>query len=120
MSKTEEGALKEQIKRYLHQLGWKPNDVTSKLRVFMPVQQGMGGPALDFIVCYRGRYIEFETKKPGGKPTPRQHFVGDQVQSAQGISFYCDSFESFKLNAVMAGLVPEGHPQCGTFPTRKK
>lgn len=38
----------------------------------MPVQNGMGAPALDYHVCHRGQYAGVETKAPGKRPTARQ------------------------------------------------
>ena len=105
MVRTLEGALKQQIKLYLKQLG---------AYYFQPVQMGMGMQTLDFLVCVPqwhnggriGRFVAIETKAPGKKPTPRQMACGKDIIEAGGIAFYCDSFESFKLTMVAHGLVP--------------
>lgn len=68
----------------------------------MPVQNGMGAPALDFHVCLPviitpdmvgqtiGRYVGIETKKPGGRPTPRQLLTMDEIRKAHGIAILID------------------------------
>jgi penicillin-binding protein-related factor A (putative recombinase) len=38
----------------------------------MPVPSGYGESTLDYIGCYKARFFAIETKKPGGKLTPRQ------------------------------------------------
>lgn len=62
---TPEGKIKADVKKGLAKFG-------DELDAFWPVQNGMGSPALDCIVCYRGHHIEIETKAPGKEPTPRQ------------------------------------------------
>ena len=63
MATTPEGKVKDQIKSVLNKFG---------IYYFMPVQNGMGKPGLDFYCCYRGKFIAIEAKAPGKKPTPRQ------------------------------------------------
>jgi VRR-NUC domain len=63
---------------------------------FMPVQNGMGVPGLDFFYCIEGRFIAIETKKPGGKPTPRQWQTMQEVARAGGRSFVVDGPDSLK------------------------
>lgn len=62
---TPEGRIKSKLKRRL-----KKFDLD--LWCYMPVQTMYSAPALDFILCFRGRFISIETKAPGKKPTPRQ------------------------------------------------
>jgi hypothetical protein len=57
----------------------------------MPVQNGMGEPALDFHVCHRGMYAAIETKAPGKKPTPRQMQTIRKVVASGGSVFVIDS-----------------------------
>lgn len=38
----------------------------------MPVPSGFGESTLDYIGCYKSLFFAIETKKPGGKPSPRQ------------------------------------------------
>lgn len=49
---------------------------------FMPMQNGMGAPGLDFHCCYRGRAFAIETKAPGKKMTPRQENTRDKMNGA--------------------------------------
>lgn len=51
----------------------------------MPVQTGYGAPALDFLLCIRGRFIAIETKAPGKKLTPQQEITKTQIETAGGI-----------------------------------
>lgn len=86
MSTTEEGVLKKKIKADLDRLGayW-----------YMPVPGGYGKQSIDFLCCLKGLFIGIETKKEGGKPTPRQWKCISEIIAAGGIAFYCDSFESY-------------------------
>ena len=60
---TPEGKVKEQVKRLLR---------SHNAYYFMPVQNGMGAPSLDFLICHNGNFLGVETKAPGKKPTKRQ------------------------------------------------
>ena len=57
----------------------------------MPVQNGMGEPALDFHVCHVGMYAAIETKAAGKRPTPRQLQTMRKVIAAGGSVFVIDS-----------------------------
>ena len=57
---TPEGKVKGMIKRKLGQIG---------AYHFMPVQNGMGAPGLDFYCCYNGYFFAIEAKAPGRKTT---------------------------------------------------
>ena len=69
---TPEGKIKQEVKDWLNEIGayW-----------FMPVQMGYGQKTLDFLVCYKGRFIGIETKRPGGQMTKFQlniaHFIAE-------------------------------------------
>jgi hypothetical protein len=78
---TPEGKVKDKIKTLLKKHGayWH-----------MPVQNGMGKPALDFHVCHRGRYVSVEAKAPGKQPTPRQRQTIDEIIKAGGVVFIID------------------------------
>lgn len=39
---------------------------------YMAPASRFGMPALDYLVCFRGRFLAIETKRPNKKPTPRQ------------------------------------------------
>ena len=75
---TPEGRVKRMVNKALMQLGedcWR----------FMPVQTGMGIPALDYLNCIRGRFVAIETKAPGKKLTPLQEGTKAAIEAAGGI-----------------------------------
>lgn len=78
MSKTPEGKVKAKITELLQ---------LHKAHYFMPVQGGYGAPALDYIVCSKGRYAQIEAKAGNGKMTPRQHAIAMHVERASGVTF---------------------------------
>lgn len=45
----------------------------------------------DLLVCYRGWFIAFEVKRPGGKPTPTQLRFLDRVRAAEGLGYVVSS-----------------------------
>lgn len=95
---TPEGAVKAKVKKVLTKYG-------EELDAFWPVQNGMGTPALDCIVCYRGHHIEIETKAPGKKPTPRQLITIAQKEKAGAKVFVIDDeFGCSILNGYLMRL----------------
>ena len=96
--KTEEGKLKDRIKRYL--------DALPRSYRHMPVPGGYGTQSLDFLCCIDGRCVGIETKAPGKKPTPRPELCMKQIIAAGGAAFSCETFESFLLNMAAWGLAP--------------
>ena len=54
---------------------------------------GFGKSGLDYTICFYGKFIAIETKKPGGKPTPRQELRIKEIQAAGGITFVVTSVE---------------------------
>lgn len=92
---TPERVLKKKIKEHLKSIG---------AVYFMPVTGGWGTPALDIVACIKGYYVEIETKTEGKKPTPRQAKRIDDIQSAGGIAFWCDTFEYYLNCLAAAGL----------------
>lgn len=78
---TPEGKVKVQIKELLkkYQAYWH-----------MPVQNGMGSPALDFHVCHQGKYLGIEAKAPGKTITTRQGITCREIEAAGGSVFICD------------------------------
>lgn len=99
---TPEGKVKEQIKRLLkkYQAYWH-----------MPVQNGMGSPALDFHVCHRGMYLGIEAKAPGKELTARQVITCKEITEAGGIVFTCDGTN---LDILELWLMEAG---CGNSPS---
>ncbi len=99
--KTPEGMLKDKIKAWLEAHG---------AFYFMPVQTGYGKQAIDFLCCMpirdmESRFVGIETKAPGKIPTRRQCACMKEIRAAGGVSFWCDSYESFLRNMVVYGLI---------------
>lgn len=76
---TPEGKVKAMVKRELEKL--------PKMYRFMPVQNGMGKPGLDFFLCAGGWFIAIETKAPGKSLTPRQEQTKAEIEAADGLVF---------------------------------
>lgn len=76
---TPEGKVKSDLKKSLNRY--------SQLYQFWPVQNGMGSPALDVIVCFKGRYISIEVKALRHSMTPRQEVTADRIRIAGGDAF---------------------------------
>jgi hypothetical protein len=57
---------------------------------FMPVQMGLGKPALDYILCVGGKFIAIETKEKGKSLTDRQVATKKQMEDAGGLIFVVD------------------------------
>jgi hypothetical protein len=81
MAMTPEGKVKEAVKKLLRKY---------KAYYHMPVQNGMGSPALDFHVCHNGKYMGIETKAPGKALTPRQTLTAKEIRAAGGQVFVTD------------------------------
>lgn len=77
---TPEGKVKAVVKRELQKL----RDEGFTVYSFMPVQNGMGAPALDFYVCIDGLFVAIETKAQSGKLTPRQNATANAIKDAGG------------------------------------
>ena len=110
MAMTGEGAVKAKVKKILAKYG-------DELDAFWPVQNGMGSPALDCIVCYRGIHIEIETKAPGKRPTPRQETTVAKKEKAGAIVFVIDGENGCaELDAYLRGIpapIPTGGMMAG-------
>ena len=50
----------------------------------------------DIIVCYKGKFIAFECKRPGGKPTILQKITLNKINKAKGIAVVVTSLEQVK------------------------
>lgn len=97
---TPEGRIKQQIKAVLKAAG---------AYKFMPVQNGMGDPALDFFVCHRGWFIAIEAKAPGKKPTPRQEDTMADICAAQGITLVVSNEEELEILRDLLAKIPHAH-----------
>lgn len=50
----------------------------------------------DIIICYKGKFIAFECKRPGGKPTLLQKITISKIERANGIVKIVSSLEEVK------------------------
>lgn len=50
----------------------------------------------DLIVCYKGKFIGLEVKRPGGKPTLLQRITLKRIEKAKGIAKVVTSVEDVK------------------------
>lgn len=92
-----EKAVKEQVKKIL-----KEYDAYH----FMPVSNGMGAPALDFIVCHKGRYLSIETKRLGLRATARQMNTMVKIAKAGGKAMVFDGSDAHIMELIQ-WLTPE-------------
>lgn len=93
---TPEGKIKAKVNRRV-----APYIASGQLWKFMPVQMGMGSPALDFLFCAGGFFVAIETKVKGGKRrlTSRQEITKAAMENAGAVVFVVDDDDS--LNAAM-------------------
>lgn len=90
---TPEGRIKARVNKRLaaYPAIWK----------FMPVQMGMGKPALDYLLCVpcglHGRFVVIETKKPGGKMTALQESTAREMRRAGAKVFVVDDDATLDL-----------------------
>lgn len=68
-----------------------------KVYYHMPVQNGMGKPTLDFILCVGGHFVGIEAKAPGKKPTPRQKLTMMEMEAAGGHTMVVDGDKSLNV-----------------------
>lgn len=85
--KTEEGKVKDKVKAFLHSR--KVQSLTHPIPdavgfYWMPVPSGRGASFLDFVICYRGRFVAVETKVADKAPTARQQFIIDMSNASGG------------------------------------
>lgn len=97
---TPEGKVKAKVKRAFTSL-------PAAYR-FMPVQNGMGMPGLDFYCCVNGRFIAVETKVAGKKLTDRQRETAAQIVAAGGLVFVIRDDDDVEFFLVRLAL----HQRC--------
>jgi len=90
MGMTPEGKVKKKCKEYLKSIGaW----------YYMPVSNGMGRVGCpDILVCYKGRFLAFETKAPGKikNVTPNQQRELDDLRRVNALAYVVDDVEQVK------------------------
>jgi hypothetical protein len=105
---TPEGRVKNKVKDLLrvHNAYW-----------FMPVQNGMGAPALDFmhVQIHGAPVFAIETKAPGKTLTVRQARTVAQIRAAGGTVFIIDGdtkeLEQWLKKTV--SIFPNSKSTCG-------
>lgn len=85
--RTPEGKVKDAVKAFLKERG---------AYFFMPVQTGYGSPCLDFIGFYKGKGFAIETKRKGGRITPRQKYTADEMVRAGAAVWVVDDSADLK------------------------
>ena len=78
-----ETAIQQKVIAWLLSIGCKVINLKSAVRK---------GNA-DLVLCYRGRYIEFEMKQPGKDATKLQKIKGEECASTGGSWFCIHSLE---------------------------
>jgi hypothetical protein len=92
VARTAEGKVKDRVRALL---------LKHEVHYFMPVQNGYGAAALDYIICSKGRYAQIETKAGLGGMTPRQATVALQVHEAGGKAFLINESEMLFAELVL-------------------
>jgi hypothetical protein len=91
---TPEGKVKADIDAGLKQIG---------AYVFKPVQSGFGKRGIDYYVCWRGRFIGIEAKRPrGSRLTRKQADTLAGIEAAGGLSIVAKSWEDVYARLHMA------------------
>lgn len=113
MAMTPEGKIKHALKKMFAEFENEASNNAYHVGAFLyshwPVQNGMGQPTLDCIVCYCGRFIGIETKAPGKKPTPRQLLTISQMQAAGAVTVVIDSLLGIEQLRSMLNLLKWSH-----------
>lgn len=91
---TPEGKVKAQVNRALAKL--------PRMYRFMPVQNGMGAPGLDYHCCISGLAVYIETKAPGKDLTDRQKTTRDAIEAAGGLVFVIHNKE--EIDTMLASI----------------
>lgn len=85
MAQTPEGRVKDKVKKVL------ANETNfGYIYSHWPVPSGFGKQSLDCNGIIRGLAFAIETKAPGGKPTPRQLLIAEEIRRAGGKVFVID------------------------------
>jgi hypothetical protein len=74
---TAESLVKKEIKKGLAEMG---------IYYFMPVQSGYGKRTVDFICCYKGRFIAIEAKAGANRTSKFQDATLAEIENAGGIA----------------------------------
>ena len=88
MAMTPEGKVKKRLKNLLAPYG-------GAVYQFWPMQNGMGAPALDVILCFNGFFISIELKAGKKRMTERQEHTALQIRNAGGATLLINDFEGW-------------------------
>lgn len=91
---TPEGRVKAQVNRAIADLC---SSHGKNIYRFMPVQNGMGAPGLDYFLCVNGYFVAIETKARGNTLTPRQTLTKEAIEAAGGRVFKVDDAASLTV-----------------------
>lgn len=109
---TPEGRVKRKVSAMLNGLG-------PECWTFMPVQTGYGKRALDYLICYRGRFFAIETKDKGKDLTTLQKLTRAAMEAAGAIVLKVDDDESLAVAMQIIMFEELGRGRAGiTIPTR--
>ena len=93
---TPEGKVKAKIKKVL-----KDNDIY----YVMPATGGYGNSgAPDFLICLNGKFVGFETKANGNKPTALQEKHLSAIRSQGGFTLVVDETNIDALTRLLEQL----------------
>lgn len=111
---TPESKIKNEVKKILNEFAgdgmpFPDNTMHKPLKAFWPVQNGMGSPSLDCLVCYYGLMIAIETKAPGKKPTPRQETTIAEYRAAGAIVLVIDGEKGYEELRQALNLIKWSH-----------
>jgi hypothetical protein len=90
---TPEAVIKKKIKALL-------DSYEHDVYYYMPVPSGYGATTIDYLGCVRGVFFGIEAKRPGGRPTPRQSGVIDDIRRAGGAAFVVNNDDAIALFEV--------------------
>lgn len=65
----------------------------------------------DIIICYGGRFIAVEVKRPGRKATPLQQHVLDEIADAGGVAIVATCWDDVAGAMVYATRQPSPHKE---------
>ena len=104
---TPEGKIKAKVNRML-----APYIERGDIWKFMPVQMGMGAPALDFLLCVKGHFFAIETKVLGKHLTPRQKITKAEMMKAGATVSVVDDDQSLAVaHTEIEFLIKFGEPK---------
>ena len=93
---TPEGKVKALVNRRLEQ------HFGRRCYRFMPVQNGMGAPGLDYHCCIDGLAVYIETKMEGKTLTERQRLTRNRIEEASGLVF--EIHNKVEIDAMIARI----------------